>query len=440
MSRSKPARELAPDVGGVGREVRRRAVRADEHAVLVVAVGARPRPHARRPPRTCRAARSPPGSRPRPRSRAPRCRSGCGSARASPRSARASPARDRRRARPARRCSRRGSRPRAAPRRAGPRRPTRGSAPSARRRRCSSTRARPSCPANASSRATESPYAPFRAVRDGDRPGRVRRHHLHLDRARGVAAEPAPKASPASRISPSAVREPGVRDAEVDEARARRPRRARRARARRAARRSRPRSRAAAALLQPGEPQRDVRRVVAVRRRRPAARARPETPASSGERLLEARDGIDMRAGHAAILGGAAVGERALVVGLVRPAGRRALRSTLLRVTAAGAASRSRRIASIRAAPARSREPRARRCRPGRRGELRPRPWARRPARARRAASSSSGPLDDARRPMPDRRVRSRPELSAARAVVRRAGADPGVVARLRRLRRRVRL
>ena len=36
---------LAPDVGGVEREVRRLAVRADDDAILVVAVGARPGPH-----------------------------------------------------------------------------------------------------------------------------------------------------------------------------------------------------------------------------------------------------------------------------------------------------------------------------------------------------------------------------------------------------------
>ena len=39
-----PARELAADVRGVGREVGRRAVRADDHAILVVAVRGRPRP------------------------------------------------------------------------------------------------------------------------------------------------------------------------------------------------------------------------------------------------------------------------------------------------------------------------------------------------------------------------------------------------------------
>ena len=38
------ARVLPADVGGVGGEVRRRAVRAHEHAVLLVAVRARPRP------------------------------------------------------------------------------------------------------------------------------------------------------------------------------------------------------------------------------------------------------------------------------------------------------------------------------------------------------------------------------------------------------------
>ncbi len=39
-----PLRELAPDVGGVGREVAGNAVRANEHAVLVVAVRARAGP------------------------------------------------------------------------------------------------------------------------------------------------------------------------------------------------------------------------------------------------------------------------------------------------------------------------------------------------------------------------------------------------------------
>ena len=111
------ARELPPDVGGVLREVRRRAVRADEDAVLVVAVRARARPQ--RPVLLVRVEQraSPRRSPPRPRvSRSQRVEVDRGSARASPRSARASPAPGRPGARRAPRCTRPGSRPPAAPR------------------------------------------------------------------------------------------------------------------------------------------------------------------------------------------------------------------------------------------------------------------------------------------------------------------------------------
>ncbi len=56
-------------------------------------------------------------------------------------------------------------------------------------------------------------------VRDGDRAGRVGRDHLHLDPLAAPRPTPPPNPSPAARISPIAVGEPRVRDAEIDEAR-----------------------------------------------------------------------------------------------------------------------------------------------------------------------------------------------------------------------------
>ena len=143
------ALELVDEVHDVGGAIRGRPAllgRADDHAVVVVAVlrgsgpdrpvllvgvqaGARARAAARRA-----------------RSAAPTSRSGSGSARATPRSARASAAPGRPRASPAPRRTRPDSRLRAALPHAGSPRPRPGSDPSARPRRCSSTRARPCAP------------------------------------------------------------------------------------------------------------------------------------------------------------------------------------------------------------------------------------------------------------------------------------------------------
>ena len=136
------ARELVADVRGVRREVRRRAVRPDEHAVLVVAVRARPRPHRlvllerveerdRLGDVRLDLALPRPGVEVDPEALERRL---------DPLAA--SPEPDRRRARRARSCTSPSSRPPEAPRRAGLPRRTPGSAPSARPRRCSSTRAR----------------------------------------------------------------------------------------------------------------------------------------------------------------------------------------------------------------------------------------------------------------------------------------------------------
>ncbi len=112
---------------------------------------------------------------------------------ASPEPGRPSLRRARRRRRP-------GSRPRAAPPRAGRPRPTRGTGPSGRRSRCSSTRARPSCPPSSSRRATESPYAPLRAEATVIGPvGFAETISTWMRSRRLSAAEP--NSSPASRIS-----------------------------------------------------------------------------------------------------------------------------------------------------------------------------------------------------------------------------------------------
>ena len=160
------ALELVDEVGDVGGTIGR-------HAALGLPTGRAPSPARRRrptsvptprrPSRRCRAAGAAPAGAARACSAAPSRRSGSGSAPSSPRSSGASrrPGRRRRPAR-ARRRTPRGSRPPAPARRAAAPRRTRGSARSACRRRCSSTRARPASPANASSRATESPSAPFR--------------------------------------------------------------------------------------------------------------------------------------------------------------------------------------------------------------------------------------------------------------------------------------
>ncbi len=124
-------RQLVACIGEVGGVVRVAAVGAFRRRGPCRRRSARSAPRPPRRPRRSRSARAPPGSPARSRSAAPRCRSGCGSARASPRSTRASAAPGRR-ARPrARRRRRPCSRPRAAPPRAGAPRPSRGSGPSA---------------------------------------------------------------------------------------------------------------------------------------------------------------------------------------------------------------------------------------------------------------------------------------------------------------------
>ena len=99
-------------------------------------------------------------------------------------------------------------------------RPTRGSAPSARRRRCSSTRARPRCPANSSRRATESPYAPFRAEATVIGPVGLAEtiSTCTVSRLLGRAAA---VARPGGEDLGQRLAEPRRRQPEVDEARAR---------------------------------------------------------------------------------------------------------------------------------------------------------------------------------------------------------------------------
>ena len=137
-------RVFPPHVGGIGCEVRRLPVRADEDAIFLVPVrrGARPE---RTIVLECVEERDRLGNLgldhaltlepvepdPEPLEGALDQRRACA-------------ARDLPPPRRALRCSHRGSRPRAAARRAEPPRPTLGSDPSALPRRCSSTRARPS--------------------------------------------------------------------------------------------------------------------------------------------------------------------------------------------------------------------------------------------------------------------------------------------------------
>ena len=123
-------------------------------------------------------------------------------------------------------------------------------------------------PAASSRRATASPYAPFRADGDRDRAGRVRGDHLDLD-ALARSSPPGPPAS--DRLERRD--EPLVAEEDVDEARARRPRRARRRRAPSRRRRSPPRSRAADGAACPRAAARRSSRSRRARRPR-AARAR----------------------------------------------------------------------------------------------------------------------------------------------------------------------